>query len=115
MGKLAQLVSMKKDTPYHDFVVYDLMAKLPSITSRPMMSGWAIYTEGVVFAAIIGNQLYFKAKEGMAEYLASLGWTKFNYEKKNGKVVSMSYWLVPEEMVDDQEAFDMMAFKLLGL
>jgi hypothetical protein len=34
---------MKKDTSFHDFVIYDLMNRLSGISSRPMMSGWCIY------------------------------------------------------------------------
>ncbi len=97
---------MKKDTGYHDFVVYDLMSKIPDVSSRPMMSGWSIYSNGVPFAAIIGNKLYLKAKGEKAELLESRGWSKFTYEKSGGKMVSMSYWLVPDEIIDDQETFD---------
>jgi len=105
---------MKKDTSYHDFVVYDLMAKLPGITSRPMMSGWAIYSDGIVFAAIIGNQLYLKGTGELAETFINFGWEKFSYQKKTGKVTSMKYWLVPSEVIDDQEGFDAMMKQVFG-
>ena len=78
---------MKKDISYHDFVVYDLLAKIPEVSSRPMMSGWCVYSNKVPFAAIIGNQLYLKAKGEMAEALAERGWSKFQYEKSGGKTV----------------------------
>ena len=69
---------MKKDASFHDFVVYDLMNRLPNITSRPMMSGWCIYSDKIPFAAIIGNQLFFKVKSGeVKEELKSLGSTQF--------------------------------------
>lgn len=58
---------MKKDTSYHDFIVYDLMNRLPDISSRPMMSGWCIYSNKIPFSAIIGNQLYLKAKGKVAK------------------------------------------------
>lgn len=105
---------MKKDTSYHDFIVYDLMIRLPEISSRPMMSGWCIYSDKVPFAAIIGNQLYLKAKGEIADKLASLGWKKFNYEKSNGKTVHMSYWQVPDELIDNQELFEEIAKEVLN-
>lgn len=104
---------MKKDISYHDFVVYDLLSRIPDISSRPMMSGWSIYSNVIPFAAIIGNQLYLKAKGEMADKLASYGWTKFQYEKSTGKTVSMNYWLVPDEIFDDQEQLDEMIGKIL--
>jgi len=97
---------MKKDTSYHDFVVYDLLARVREVSSRPMMSGWCIYSDKVPFAAIIGNQLYLKAKGEMAEALAERGWQKFEYEKSGGKKVHMNYWLVPDDVFDDQEQLD---------
>src|ERR1035437_7426734 len=104
---------MKKDISYHDFVVYDLLSKTPDISSRPMMSGWSIYSNTIPFAAIIGNQLYLKAKGEVADKLASYGWTKFQYEKSNGKSVSMNYWLVPDEILDDQEQLNEMIGQIL--
>jgi len=106
---------MKKDTSYHDFIVYDLMNRFPDISSRPMMSGWCIYSNKIPFAAIIGNQLYLKAKGEMANKLASLGWTKFNYEKTSGKTVHMNYWQVPDELIDNQGSFEEIARKVLDL
>lgn len=104
---------MKKDTSYHDFIVYDLMNRLPGISSRGMMSGWCIYSEGVSFAAIIGNKIYLKAKGKLADKLSSLGWVKFNYKKSNGRTVNMNYWQVPEELIDDQESFEQIATEAL--
>ncbi len=70
-----------------------------------MMSGWCIYSNKIPFAAIIGNQLYLKAKGEKASELEAQGWTKFSYTKSSGKNVSMGYWLVPNELIDDQEGF----------
>jgi DNA transformation protein len=94
---------MKKDSSYHDFIVYDLLNKLPHVSSRAMMGGWCIYSNKIPFAMIIENQLYLKAKGDLAEKLAENGWKKFTYEKSNGKTFSMSYWLVPDKLIDSQE------------
>jgi TfoX/Sxy family transcriptional regulator of competence genes len=104
---------MKKDISYHDFIVYDLMNKLPNISSRPMMSGWCIFSNKVPFAAIISNQLYLKAKGRNADKLASIGWKKFEYEKSNGKIVHMNYWMVPDELIDSQELFEEIVINVL--
>lgn len=105
---------MKKNISYHDFVVYDLLNKIPDISSRPMMSGWCIYSEKVPFAAIIGNQLYLKVKGELADKLVALGWTKFNYKKGTGKTVSMNYWQVPDELIDDQEKLNEIVLEVIG-
>ncbi|MFA5935179.1 MAG: TfoX/Sxy family protein [Candidatus Paceibacterota bacterium] len=97
---------MKKDTSFHDFVVYDLMNRLSDISSRPMMSGWCIYSNKIPFAAIIGNELFFKVKDSeMKEKMKKLGSVQFKYKKKDKKVVVMSYWSVPEEAIDNSDLF----------
>ena len=97
---------MKKDTSFHDFVIYDLMNRIPNISSRPMMSGWCIYSNKIPFAAIIGNELFFKVKgEEMKDKMKSLGSEQFKYKKKDKKVVTMSYWSVPEEAMDNSDLF----------
>ncbi|MBI5126706.1 MAG: TfoX/Sxy family protein [Candidatus Taylorbacteria bacterium] len=105
---------MKKDLSYHDFIVYDIFNDLPEVTSRHMMSGWCIYSNKIPFAAIIGNQLYLKAKGEHAERLVGLGWTKFSYTKSDGKVVGMNYYQVPDELLDNQESLLTIARDLLG-
>ncbi len=82
------------------------MAGLPAISSRAMMSGWCVYSDKVPFAFIIENQLYLKAKGVFADKLASLGWTRFSYEKSNGKTITMCYWGVPEDLLDNQGSFN---------
>jgi TfoX/Sxy family transcriptional regulator of competence genes len=104
---------MKKNISYHDFIIYDLMGKLPEISSKPMMSGWCIYSEKVPFAAIIGNQVYLKAKREMADKLCALGWQKFEYKKPDGKIIHMNYWQVPDELIDNQEEFTKIAMEVL--
>jgi DNA transformation protein len=97
---------MKKDVSFHDFVVYDLMSSLPDISSRTMMGGWCIYSNGIIFSLIMGNQVYFKAKGDLADKFISLGWTQFSYARPNNKIVKMCYWLVPDELIDNQRLFE---------
>ncbi|MDD4803837.1 MAG: TfoX/Sxy family protein [Candidatus Pacebacteria bacterium] len=105
---------MKKDTSFHDFVIYDLMNRLSNISSRPMMSGWCIYSNKIPFAAIIGNELFFKIKDDeMKDKMKKLGSLQFKYKKKDKKVVVMSYWSVPEEAIDNSDLFFELANKVI--
>ncbi len=105
---------MKKSTDFHDFVVFDLLSRLNNITSRHMMSGWCIYSNKVPFAAIIENNLYVKTKnQGTIAELISFGSEQFQYEKKDGKVVSMSYWSLPDEKIDDMDFIQKIAEQVI--
>ena len=97
---------MKRDTSFHDFVVYDLMNRLSGISSRLMMGGWCIYADKIPFSLIIENKLFFKVQEdGTKKKLKALGSKQFTYKKKDKKLVKMCYWSVPDEAMDDSDMF----------
>lgn len=94
---------MAKDKSFHDYIVYDLLGNIPGITSRAMFGGWAIYENGIIFAIIADGQLYFKVGDSNRKMFEQLESRPFVYLKNNGKPITMSYWLVPEEVMEDRE------------
>lgn len=97
---------MKRNSEFHDYVVHDLLGRIPGISSRPMFSGYGIYQHGNIFAIIIADELYFKATAQTQDYFEKQGSHPFAYTKKNGKTYTMNYWLVPEEIMEDREKFE---------
>jgi len=93
---------MKKDSSFHDFVINDLFAEIPGIASRHMFGGWGIYKDDIFFAIISGGELYFKVDDENRMDYETLGSHPFVYSR-DGKQISMSYWLIPEEIMEDQE------------
>jgi DNA transformation protein len=71
-----------------------------AVTTRPMFGGWGIYRDGVFFALIARDTLYFKSdEENRAEFeRASPG--PFTFEKKGERVVT-HYYEVPEDAFED--------------
>jgi len=96
-------IDMPKDVSFHDYIVYDLIGDIPYITSRAMFGGWAIYKCGVIFGIIIDAQLYFKVDNSNRFEYERAESHPFVYTKGKGKPVTMSYWLVTEEIMDDKE------------
>ncbi len=87
---------------YCDYVL-DLLAPFGEVTCRAMFGGHSLYRNGVIFAIIADDLLYFKVNDSnRADYQAH-GSEPFSYEAK-GKRVSMSYWQVPLEVMEDGEA-----------
>lgn len=85
----------------------DLFAGLGAISHRKMFGGAGIYTEGVMFALVLSDEIMIKATGSFAEDLEALGSTPFVYEAK-GKSSKMSYWRLPETAFDDpDEALDL--------
>lgn len=90
-----------KDDGFVEYVK-DILEPLCSITTRTMFGGHGIYRAGKMIAIIISSELYFKANSKSAEYFKSYGSEPFRYQGK-GKLITMSYWKAPPEVMDDQE------------
>ena len=94
---------VQKDKSFHDYIVYDILGNLPGITSKAMFGGWAIYKGGTIFGIIAIGELYFKVDDKNRLEFEKLESHPFIYTKKDGKQIAMSYWLVPEEIIEDRD------------
>ena len=72
------------------------------VTVRSMFGGWGIYRDGVFFALVADDTLYFKSDdENRAQFeRASPG--PFTFEKK-GETVVTHYFAVPEDAFEDAQ------------
>ena len=93
---------MKQDQSFHDHVVGDLLARVPGVSSRAMFGGWGLYQEGVIFGLIADGELFFKTDDTNRAAFEHLGSRPFVYAKDDGKPATMSYWLVPESILEDR-------------
>ena len=94
-------MSMAKTNEFVDLVIENLRA-FGAVTTRRMFGGWGIYRDGVFFALIAGDTLYFKSDdENRAQFeRASPG--PFTFEKKGERIVT-HYYAVPEDAFEDAE------------
>ena len=76
---------MKKDRSFHDYVIQDRLGKIPGITSRAMFGGWGVYKDGIIFAIIDDDQLYFKVDDQLQPEFEQLGSSPFVYSPSPGK------------------------------
>ncbi|MDJ0705380.1 MAG: TfoX/Sxy family protein [Leptolyngbyaceae cyanobacterium MO_188.B28] len=87
---------------FRDQVVSRLNTVAP-VTARGMFGGYGLYLEGVMFALIAYKTLYFKVDdENRADYLAAET-GPFIYNR-NGKLIEMSYYQLPDAVFEDVEA-----------
>ena len=86
-----------------DYVVHDLLSELRGIQARAMFGGWGVYNDGVIFAIIVDDQLYFKVDGTSKREYEKRGSRPFTYESR-GKPIALSYWAVPADVIDDREA-----------
>jgi DNA transformation protein len=83
-------------------LLQEQLAALGPVTVRRMFGGAGVYCDGLMFGLIARDVLYFKADSGNQSAYAAEGMAAFTYEGK-GKPVQMSYWRVPERLLDEPE------------
>lgn len=86
----------------HEFVnhVVEQMGEFGPVQAKAMFGGHGIYWQGLMFALIAQEHLYFKADAQSVEAFASRGLGPFTYESK-GKVGSLRYYEAPSEVMDE--------------
>lgn len=92
---------MALNLEYADYVE-DLLADLGGVRVRPMFGGGGVFCDGLMFALISDDTLYFKADEQTAPAFAAEGSEPFTYDGKS-RTVTLSYWSAPDRLGDDQE------------
>lgn len=94
---------------YCDYVI-DLLSPWAPVTAKGMFGGYGMYRQGQIFAIVIDDTLYFKVGEKNRPDYESAGSSPFTYVTKRKKIV-MSYWRVPDEVLEDWEALPIWAEK----
>ena len=86
----------------NEFLAYlhELFELVGPISERRMFGG--IYADGLMFAIVFDDALYLKADAGTADRFEEAGLVPFEYTK-GGKVVKLSYYTAPDEIMEDRE------------
>jgi DNA transformation protein len=100
----------------NDFVAYavEQLGSLTRVTSRRMFGGVGLYADGLFFALIADDTLYFKVDDS----------NRADYEQRGSKPFcpfpdksdfSMSYYDVPADLLEDAEELSRWARKSVGV
>jgi DNA transformation protein len=92
---------MATGSEFVEFILESLQP-LRGVSARRMFGGWGIYKDGVMFALIAYDQLYFKVDDGNRAAYEQAGLPHFTYSDK-GKAIRMPYREAPPEGFDDPE------------
>ncbi|MEK7631044.1 MAG: TfoX/Sxy family protein [Patescibacteria group bacterium] len=97
---------MPRDKGFHEYVMREVFAGIAGISSRGMFGGWGIYKDGVFFALIADGRLYFKVNDTNRADFEKASSQPFRYSTKDKKDVTMSYWELPAEVMDDRDELE---------
>jgi DNA transformation protein len=92
-------ISVRKPPEFVEHVVESLRFFGP-VTIRSMFGGWGIYRDGVFFALVAEDTLYFKGDEENRAQFERESPGPFTFEKK-GETIVTRYFAVPEDAFED--------------
>jgi DNA transformation protein len=90
---------MPSTPAFRDRVLSRLLAFGP-VQARAMFSGYGLYLDGVMFALIARDGLYFKVDEANRGDFERSGSGPFTYQGRS-RPVELSYWGVPDDVFGD--------------
>ena len=82
----------------------DVLRPLGGVAAKRMFSGAGLFRDGLMFALIVGEDLYLKADDTTIADFEAEGCGPFVYGTKKGERAIPSYWRAPEFLLDDDEA-----------
>lgn len=88
---------------YIEFV-RDLLGEFEPLRIKRMFGGAGVYSGEFFFAILADDTLYLRANEDNRADFEQRGLHPFSYETKTGRTVTMSYYPVPAEAMEDPEA-----------
>lgn len=94
---------MTKTDLFHEFIMQDLLHRIPGISSRSMFGGYGIYKDGFIFGLIADDELYFKVDELNKAAYEKAGSEPFMYQRGSHPKTAMPYWKVPADVMEDRE------------
>lgn len=83
--------------------IADLLSPLGSVRPRGMFGGYGIYRDGLMFALVADDTLYFCADDGMRAAFGALGTGPFRYQAKGREITIGRYHEVPAAILDDAD------------
>jgi DNA transformation protein len=79
------------------------LAPLGRITMRRMFGKTGVFCDGLMLGMVNDNMLYFRVDDGSWSTLKETeSMPPLNYEKQ-GRTIDLSFWLVPERLLDDSD------------
>jgi DNA transformation protein and related proteins len=87
------------DDPEH---LKEIFSAFGPVSVRRMFGGAGVYAEGTMFALVADGELYLKADADTIPAFRAAGVGPFVYGAKGRRVV-MSYWRLPDHLLDEPD------------
>lgn len=81
------------------------LAPVGHVTTRRMFGKTGVFCDGVMLGMVTENTLYLRVDEGnRAAFKEAEAFPPLNY-RKQGELIDLSFWRVPERLFDEPDEF----------
>lgn len=94
---------MPKIDEYISYIANDILSGLGDVKTRRMFGGHGFYVNGKIFGIEADGKIYFKVADYNRADYEKAGCEPFHYSRKDKGAISMSYWEVPEDVLENRE------------
>ena len=94
---------MSRDEGFVDYIIEDVLGEIQGISRKVLFSGYGIYLDKVIVGIVIDGIFYTKANKELMEKYNKEGAEPFQYERPDGKIVTMPYVSVLLDVLEDRE------------
>lgn len=89
-------------TPEYAAFIADMLESWSPVSIRRMFGGAGVHRDGLMFALIVDDTLYFKADDETRPRFIAAGAPPFSYAAR-GRTATLSYYRCPELAIDDPQ------------
>jgi DNA transformation protein len=90
-------------TEFTDFLI-EQMARFGPVSARRMFSAAGLYRDGIIFAIVADDVLYFRVDGDSRGAFEAEGLDSFTYKTSAGDITVMSYMRAPERCLEESDA-----------
>jgi DNA transformation protein and related proteins len=83
--------------------IRELFSAFGPVSVRRMFSGAGIFADGVMFGLVIRGEIFLKVDDETRPVFEVEGSKPFVYRRAQGREVALSYWRLPERLMDDAD------------
>jgi DNA transformation protein len=91
----------------------DLFSEFGPISVRRMFSGFGLFADGLMFGLVLRGDIFLKTDEQTIPSFKAENSHPFVYKSK-GRDVTLSYWRLPDRLLDDPDELTLFARAALG-
>jgi DNA transformation protein and related proteins len=100
--------AMAVSESYLEFV-REQLAPVGNVVIRKMFGGAGVYCDGAMFGLVLDETLHFRGDAASQARFQAAGCQRFIHERPPRKPMAMPYWVVPENLVEDQDEMSVWA------